>query len=100
MDNNNILHEPGDTILIVRKNDLIEFATSFADQILLRLASISPKHEIEQPISQSDAIIYLGKSRQTLIKWRRKGVIEGHTLGGRVFYLKSELLAALNRTTK
>ena len=56
-------------------------------------------NSIEQPISQPDAIKFLGKSRQTLIKWRHKGVIHGHVLGGRVYYLKSELLEALTTDT-
>jgi hypothetical protein len=50
---------------------------------------------IEQPISQPEAIKFLGKSRQTLISWRRKGIIHAHTLGGRVYYMRSELLDAL-----
>lgn len=54
-----------------------------------------PKEEVERPISQLEAIEFLGKSRQTLAAWRKKGVITGHTLGGRVYFLKSELLAAL-----
>ena len=49
----------------------------------------------EQPISQPEAIKFLGKSRQTLIAWRRKGVINAHVLGGRIYYLKSELLEAM-----
>ncbi len=52
---------------------------------------------IEQPISQPEAIKFLGKSRQTLISWRRKGIIHAHTLGGRVYYLRSELLEAVKR---
>ena len=49
----------------------------------------------EQPISQPEAVKFLGKSRQTLSSWRKKGIITGHTLGGRVYFLKSELLEAL-----
>ena len=51
--------------------------------------------QTEQPISQNEAARFLGKSRQTLIAWRKKGVITGHTLGGRVYFLKSELLEAM-----
>lgn len=50
---------------------------------------------IEQPISQPDAVLFLGKSRQTLLDWRRKGIIHAHTLGGRVYFMRSELLEAL-----
>lgn len=51
--------------------------------------------ETEQPISQTEALAFLGKSRQTLNEWRRKGVISGHRLGGRIFYFKSELVKAM-----
>jgi hypothetical protein len=53
--------------------------------------------ETEQPISQPDAIKFLGKTRQTLTAWRKKGIITGHVLGGRVYFLKSELLEALTK---
>lgn len=54
-----------------------------------------PDKEVERPISQLEAIEFLGKSRQTLAAWRRKGVIKAHQLGGRIYYLKSELLEAM-----
>ena len=52
-----------------------------------------PTKEVERPISQLEAIEFLGKSRQTLAAWRKKGVITAHQLGGRIYYLKSELIA-------
>lgn len=62
-----------------------------------KMTPIAPETSpsIEQPISQPEAIKFLGKSRQTLISWRKKGVITAHILGGRVYYLKSELLSAM-----
>ena len=51
--------------------------------------------EIEKPISQAEAIAFLGKSRQAFYSWRRKGLITAHILGGRVWYFKSELIAAM-----
>ena len=53
--------------------------------------------KVEQPISQAEAVEFLGKSRQTLINWRRKGVITAYNLGGRIYYKPSELLAALQK---
>ena len=53
------------------------------------------KQETERPISQVEAIAFLGKSRQTLNTWRRKGIISAHRLGGRIYFLKSELLEAM-----
>lgn len=95
MDTNEILHRAGDTFLFVNRNDLLDFARAYANNVQAPQAKEIVSQEVERPISQKEAIKFLGKSRQTLISWRNKGIIEGHTLGGRVYYLKSELLAAL-----
>lgn len=50
---------------------------------------------IEEPISQNEAARFLGKSRQTLTAWRKKGIIKAHRLSGRIYFLKSELLEAM-----
>ncbi|MDP3446071.1 MAG: helix-turn-helix domain-containing protein [Ignavibacteria bacterium] len=76
-----------------------ELKTLIAESVRAELSKI-PKipeqtTEVEKPISQPEAIQFLGKSRQTLITWRKRGIITGHTLGGRVYFLKSELLQAL-----
>jgi hypothetical protein len=63
--------------------------------LFLKSAPPKKQQETERPIPQAEAIEFLGKSRQTLTTWRKKGIISGHKLGGRVYYLKSELLAAL-----
>jgi hypothetical protein len=84
-------------LLIVRRNDLIEFATTYAERILAGQIKTPAKLEAEKPISQSEAIVFLGKSRQTLIKWRKKGIIKGYCLGGRIYYKPSELVSALEK---
>ena len=91
----NIAEMETGTILIVKSDDL----RNFAESLLSGKSNIPRKQEpeIEQPISQPEAIEFLGKSRQTLCAWRRKGVIKSHTLGGRVYFLKSELLEALTK---
>lgn len=75
-------------------SDMIAVIQSSID-IALKQAKPAELNIIEQPISQPEAIQFLGKSRQTLTTWRKKKIITGHTLGGRVFFLKSELLQAL-----
>lgn len=74
--------------------DLKEFA-----ELLLDNRQDKPEapasHEQEQPISQTEAIKFMGKSRQTFYAWRRKGLIQAHVLGGQCYFFKSELLAAL-----
>ena len=54
-------------------------------------------NKTEQPITTTEAVEFLGKSRQTLISWRKKGVITAYRLGGRVYYKPSELLSALQK---
>ena len=54
-------------------------------------------NKVEPPISQSEAVVFLGKSRATLINWRKKGVITAYHLGGRIYYKRSELLSALQK---
>jgi hypothetical protein len=96
MEINEILQGNNDVLLIVRRDDLIAFATSYANH--LKAGIIRPlEKEEEKPISQPEAIKFLGKSRQTLIKWRKKGLIIGYRLGGRIYYMKSELIEALYR---
>jgi len=75
-------------------SDMLSVIQSGIESALNKQSS-QVEEKIEKPISQADAIKYLGKSRQTLISWRKKGIITGHTLGGRVYFLKSELLSAL-----
>lgn len=50
---------------------------------------------IEQPITEKEACKFLNKSRQTLRMWRYAGIIKGYRINGRIYYKKSELLAAL-----
>lgn len=89
----------GNTYLIIKSQDL----NIFAERIVQGLLASQPKSptvlDVEQPISQPEAIKFLGKSRQTLIKYRKKGLIKGHVLGGRIYYLKSELLEAIDKST-
>ena len=97
MEINNILNGPENTLLIVKRDDLIEFAKTYANKIIDSKPEPIKAQEAEQPISQNEAAKYLGKSRQTMIAWRKKGIIKGHTMGGRVLFLKSELLEAMKK---
>lgn len=53
--------------------------------------------KVEQPITQAEAAEFLGKSRQTIINWRKKGIIQAYKLSGRIFFKPSELLSALQK---
>ena len=97
MEINELLHGTGNALIIVRRDDLIEFATTYANCIQASQPKPSVKQLTEQPISQQEAVNFLGKSRQTLIKWRKKGIIRGYRLGGRIYYKPSELVSALEK---
>ncbi len=100
MDINNILHGQVNAVIMVQRDDLIEFANTYAKLVASKHTTQDNNSDQEKPISQPEAVKFLGKTRQTLIKWRKRGIIKGHVLGGRIYYLKSELLAALNMSTK
>lgn len=98
MEINEILCGTENALIIARRDDLIEFAITYADKILTgQPKPIAIKQEAEKPFSQTEAIQFLGKSRQTLIAWRKKGVIQSYRLGGRIYYKPSELVAALEK---
>lgn len=81
------------TLLIVRAEDLQQFA----ENLSMYPQPIQKADESEQPIPQSEACKFLGKSRQTFVKWRREGLIQGHKMGGRIYFFKSELLASMKK---
>jgi hypothetical protein len=84
------------TILLVKASDLEQFAEKLASEILAGQPTPQPsRQQAEKPISQPEAVRFLGKSRQTLIAWRKKGLIKAYQLGGRIYYKPSELVAAL-----
>ncbi len=54
-------------------------------------------NEVEQPMTEIEAVKWLQVSRTTLQSWRREGKIPFQVLGGRIYYLRSELLAAMTK---
>ena len=84
-------------LLVVRASDLQAFADSITAKLLTGQPVKPVKQETEKPFSQSEAIQFLGKSRQTLIKWRKRGIIQSYKLGGRIYYKPSELVSALEK---
>lgn len=96
MELNQFLQNSENSLVIASREDLITFASAVANNVLKGQPNPPPpKPSAEQPISQSEAVKFLGKSRQTLITWRKKGFIKAYRLGGRVYYKPSELLASL-----
>lgn len=95
MEINEVLQGTENALIIVRRNDLLDFAETYAKKVMAEQPKEPATDEPEAPISQNEAIKFLGKSRQCFYKWRKKGIVKAHILGGRVHYFKSELLAAM-----
>ena len=96
MEINEVLQMPSNTLVILKKDDLENFASACADRILAANLKGKVKEEAEKPIPQHEAIAFLGKSRQTFYSWRKKGIVKAHLIGGRIYYFKSELIAAMS----
>lgn len=65
------------------------------DRAVQCAAPVVATDTIEPPITEKEAEKFLNKSRQTLRMWRYAGIIKGYRINGRIYYKKSELLAAL-----
>jgi hypothetical protein len=94
---NELLLRSENILVITSRDDLIVFAETYAERILAGKIKTSKEEETEKPISQPEAVAFLGKSRQTLIAWRKKGLIKGYKLDGRIYFMRSELVAALEK---
>lgn len=74
-------------VLVMRYVDI----EALAEKIAAKINTVPAPEKDEQPISQAEAMKYMGKSRQTFYAWRRKGIVKGHQLGGQIYFFKSEL---------
>lgn len=85
-------------LLLIKPSDLEKFADQIAAKILSGQPIQAPiKTESDKPLTQAEAIKFLGKSRQTLAKLRHKGLIKSYKLGGRIYFKQNELLDALKK---
>jgi hypothetical protein len=68
------------------KNELIELIEkcnqSPADQVLL---------------DEADTLSFLKVTKRCLAKWRASGILPFHKLGGKLYYIKSEILDAVKK---
>jgi hypothetical protein len=84
-----------ETLVIARSGDLKELAIA-AVEYYKSSNQVQEVKEPAGPVSQSDAAKILNRSRQTLVKWRKKGILKGFLIGGRVFF-RPEDIAAIQR---
>ena len=84
---------PSNCQVVVNVEDLKAFANLLTGNLQPPPPLSAP--ETEKPLTHAEALEFLGKSRQTLTAWRKKGIVKGHMLGGRIYFLKSELMEAI-----
>jgi len=96
METDDRLHE-GNTLFVIREYDLDKLAEKIASKFKSNTEAITVESRKEKPLTQKQAAEFLGRSRQTLITWRKKGIIKGKRLGGRIYFFESELLDAMQR---
>lgn len=66
------------------------------EAVRTELSEILDQQRYEPLIRTEEAMKLLGVSRVTLLNWRKRGLIPSHKLNSRVYYKKSELLAAVS----
>lgn len=82
--------KPGANIQVIMTPDQLndfaqKIATNTADRIIANLQFD------EKPISEKQACEKLGKSRQSMAKYRKTGKLRYHTIGREIYYLQSEI---------
>lgn len=96
MDVSDLLQSNESTLVLLRSSDL----DLIAEKLVERYRAIQDKTESNPaergPISQSEAMKILNRSRQCLVQWRKKGILKGFLIGGRV-YFQPEEIASLQR---
>jgi len=94
MDLHEIIQNQSSTILLVKASDLKEFANSLTSkkEVIPLQTHTNEENEL---LTQPEACKYLKKSRQTLVSWRKKGHIKSYRISGRIYFLKQELIEAL-----
>jgi hypothetical protein len=68
------------------------------EKIIEELENLLSKYQIpaEQVImDEADALVYLKVSKRCLSNWREQGVLPYHKLGGKIYYIQSEVLNAI-----
>jgi hypothetical protein len=88
-----ILQNDQNTLLVIRSGDLAEYS----EYLIHKASHNQEKTSDDQPISQAEAMKRWGKTRQTFVNWRKKGLISAYTIDGKIYYKPSELVAALKK---
>lgn len=83
------LQERGSFILIKSQDfpKLAEILANFNNQPRKEQVVENPR----TPVSQTEVMKRFNKTRQTIIRWRNKGILKSFYIGGRVYFDPEEL---------
>ena len=75
--------------------DIKDFKSLLREAVREEIAQVLEVQQYEPFIKTEEATDLLKVSKVTLLAWRKQGLIPFHKINSRVYYKKSELLAAV-----
>ena len=84
-----LVSQGGQLQIIASISDLNDFAQNVAQSTAQRI--IDEIHQPDRPISEAEACEIYHRTRQTFSKYRRRGKIRFHLVGGGIVYFQREL---------
>lgn len=85
-----------DNLVLLQQDAFLAKQREFLREELEKaLKNVNPGKETEQVLQTKDVCQLLRKSRQTIENWSDAGILKKRYLGESVFYLRSEILAAM-----
>lgn len=82
--------QEGGSFILIKSQDfpkLAEFLANFNNQPRKETVVENPR----TPVSQTEVMKRFNKTRQTIIRWRNKGILKSFYIGGRVYFDPEEL---------
>ena len=90
----NIAREYPGVSITIQAADLVAFGEQLVADTMAKAredeAARIKSAEAEELITDAEACSLFGVSKQTLWRWRKRGYLEGITVGGRIKYRKEE----------
>lgn len=89
--------QEGGSFILIKSQDFPKLAEILANY------NMQPRKEtvenLQKPVSQTEVMKRFNITRQTVIRWRKRGLLKGFYIGGRVYFDPEELdaLQRLNR---
>ncbi|MEM7373897.1 MAG: helix-turn-helix domain-containing protein [Bacteroidota bacterium] len=77
--------------------EITEFRSLLKEAIREEIKQILDLQQYEPLIKTQEAMKLLGVSKVTLLNWRNSGLIPSYKVNSRVYFKKSELLAAVGK---